>query len=46
MALAFKSMLEEHLYFGVLFMRWASDEGWTVFEPSLREMLGKMGVPA
>jgi len=44
-ALAFKSMLEEHLYFGLLFMRWATDDGWTVFEPSLREMLGKMGVP-
>ncbi len=45
-ALAFKSMLEEHLYFGLLFMRWATDDGWTVFEPSLREMLGKMGVPS
>jgi glutathione S-transferase len=45
-ALAFKSMLEEHLYFGILFMRWATDDGWSVFEPSLREMLGKMGVPS
>jgi glutathione S-transferase len=44
--LAFKSMLEEHLYFGLLFMRWATDDGWTVFEPSLREMLGRMGVPS
>jgi glutathione S-transferase len=45
-ALAFKSMLEEHLYFGLLFMRWATDDGWAVFEPSLRDMLGSMGVPA
>ena len=45
-ALAFKSMLEEHLYFGVLFMRWATDEGWAVFEPALKDMLGTMGVPA
>ena len=44
--LAFKSMLEEHLYFGMLFMRWATDEGWAVFEPTLREMLGNMGVPS
>ena len=44
--LAFKSMLEEHLYFGILFMRWATDDGWTVFEPTLREMLGKLGVPS
>jgi glutathione S-transferase len=42
---AYKSMLEEHLYFGLLFMRWATDEGWTVFEPALRDMLGRMGVP-
>jgi glutathione S-transferase len=45
-ALAFKSMLEEHLYFGLLFMRWATDDGWAVFEPTLREMLGTMGVPS
>lgn len=45
-ALAFKSMLEEHLYFGVLYMRWACDDGWAVFEPSLRGMLGTMGVPS
>jgi len=45
-AFAFKSMLEEHLYFGALFLRWATDDGWKVFEPVLREMLGKMGVPS
>jgi glutathione S-transferase len=44
-AVAFRSMLEEHLYFGLLTMRWATDDGWTVFEPTLREMLGNMGVP-
>ncbi len=45
-ALAFKSMLEEHFYFGLLFMRWACDDGWAVFEPHLREMLGTMGIPS
>ncbi|HEY3820385.1 MAG TPA: glutathione S-transferase family protein [Polyangiaceae bacterium] len=45
-ALAFKSMLEEHLYFGVLFLRWITDDGWAVLEPSLREMLGRIGVPS
>ncbi len=44
-AVAFRSMLEEHLYFSVLYMRWMTDDGWTVFEPTLREMLGAMGVP-
>jgi glutathione S-transferase len=42
---AFKSMLEEHLYFCLLFMRWATDDGWAVFEPRVREILGTMGVP-
>ena len=42
---AFRTMLEEHLYFGLLYMRWATDDGWTVFEPALRDMLGRMGVP-
>jgi glutathione S-transferase len=45
-AFAFKSMLEEYLYFGMLFMRWSTDDGWTVFEPALREMLGALGVPS
>ena len=44
-ALAFKTMLEEHLYFAVLYMRWSTDAGWTTFEPHLRDMLGSMGVP-
>jgi len=43
--LAFKSMLEEYLYFGILYMRWTTDEGWAVFEPGLRGMLGNFGVP-
>jgi glutathione S-transferase len=42
---AIRSMLEEYLYFGVLYMRWVTDDGWAVFEPTLREMLGRMGVP-
>ena len=45
-ATAFKSMLEEHLYFGVLFLRWATDDGWAVFEPTLKKMIGAMGVPS
>ncbi len=45
-ALAFKSMLEEHLYFGLVFMRWATDDGWSALEPSLRDMLKGMGIPS
>jgi glutathione S-transferase len=43
---AFKSMLEEHLYFGILYMRWTTDDGWAVFGPKMREMLGSYGVPS
>lgn len=45
-AFAFKTMLEEYLYFAVLYLRWTTDEGWRAFEPGLREMLGRLGVPA
>jgi len=45
-ALAFKSMLEEHVYFGVLFLRWGTDDGWAVMGPQLKVMLGQMGVPS
>jgi glutathione S-transferase len=44
-ALAFKVMLEEHLYFALLYLRWTTDGGWAVFEPTLREMFARMGVP-
>ncbi len=40
---ALKSMLEEHFYFGMLFMRWATDEGWAVFEPSNPRDAGQDG---
>lgn len=44
-ALAFKTMLEEHLYFAMLYLRWTTDAGWAVFQPQLRTMLAGMGVP-
>jgi hypothetical protein len=43
-AMCLPSMLEEH--FGILFMRWTTDDGWTVFEPVVRKMLDAMSVPA
>src|SRR6185436_3543571 len=44
-AQAFKSMLEEHLYFVVLYQRWKLDEGWAHYVPVMTELLGKAGVP-
>lgn len=45
-ALAFKTMLEEHFYFTVLFFRWATEDGWAVFRPNLLQALGNYGVPS
>jgi glutathione S-transferase len=45
-AVAFQAMLEAELYFGMLFFRWACDDGWAVFEPGLRDMLGRMRIPS
>jgi glutathione S-transferase len=44
--LAFKSMLEEHLYFCILYLRWQTDDGWVVLQPKMREVLAAMGVPS
>jgi glutathione S-transferase len=43
---AFKSMLEEHLYFVVVYQRWKLDEGWATYTPVMREILAKAGVPS
>lgn len=45
-ALAFKTMLEEHFYFAVLYFRWATEDGWAVFRPNLMQALGNYGVPS
>lgn len=40
-----KSMLEEHLYFLMLCLRWQDPRGWAVMEPEVRGMAGSVGVP-
>lgn len=42
---AFKSMLEEHLYFLTLYLRWQDPRGWAVMEPEVRALAGDVGVP-
>lgn len=44
-ATAFKAMIEEHLYFTSMYLRWQDDRGWEVFAPTLRERLAAGGVP-
>ncbi len=45
-ARAFQSMLEEHLYFQMLYMRWSTDDGFAVWAPQLKDVLAKAGVPS
>ena len=42
---AFKSQLEEHLYFVIVYQRWKLDEGWATYLPIMRELFAKAGVP-
>lgn len=44
-AASFQSMLEEQLYFVILYQRWQDDRGWETYVPVLREVLGGAGVP-
>ena len=44
-ATAFQSMLEEHLYFVVLYERWQLEANWARYVPTMRQLLGGMGVP-
>lgn len=42
---AFQSMIEEHLYFVSLTLRWQDDRGWAVLQPEFAQYLKTQGVP-
>lgn len=42
---AFQSMIEEHLYFVALTLRWQDDRGWAVLQPEFARYLKTQGVP-
>lgn len=44
-ATAVRSMLEEHLYFIVLYLRWHQDSGWRVYLPAFLDIFAQFGVP-
>jgi glutathione S-transferase len=44
-ATAFQSMLEEHLYWVMVYERWLVDANWERFLPTLRQILGAAGIP-
>jgi glutathione S-transferase len=45
-AMAFSSMLEEHLYFVLVYERWQVDANWERLSPTLRSVLTAIGMPA
>lgn len=42
---AIQSMVEEHMYFTTLFLRWQDERGWTVMAPALKQLLSGPGGP-
>jgi glutathione S-transferase len=42
---AVRSMLEEHLYFIVLYLRWHQDSGWRVYRPTFLDLFAHYGIP-
>lgn len=45
-ARAWHSLLEEHLYFVLVYARWQAPAGWSAYKPSLAEVLIGAGAPA
>ncbi len=45
-ATAFQSMIEEHLYFAMVYERWQLDANWERLAPTIRGLLSKAGTPA
>jgi glutathione S-transferase len=45
LATAVQAMLEEQLYFVILYQRWQDDRGWEAYSPALRDYLASAGIP-
>lgn len=43
---AFRSMIEEHLYFAILYFRWQDPIGWDVYERVVAQTIEQTGAPA
>lgn len=44
-ATAYRAMLEEHLYFITLYLRWIDPRGWAVMRPEVEALAADIGVP-
>lgn len=44
-ATAVRSMLEEKMYFVIVYERWKLDPNWAIYKPLFMELAGRLGVP-
>lgn len=44
-ATAVKAMLEEQMYFVVIYQRWKEEHNWSIYRPVFIELVAKLGVP-
>jgi glutathione S-transferase len=44
-AVAFRTMVEEGLYFAVVYFRWVEEAGWAVFGPAVERAMAEAGIP-
>lgn len=42
---AFQSMIEEHLYFAIVYFRWQDEEGWSSYESVVTQTIHQAGAP-
>lgn len=42
---AFRALFEEELYFYVLALRWKTEAGWRIYQPTMRQYLETVGIP-
>lgn len=42
---AFQSMIEEHLYFAIVYFRWQDEEGWMSYEDVVAQTIQHAGAP-
>jgi glutathione S-transferase len=45
LATAVRSMLEEHLYFLIVYERWQDDHNWQIYQPVFVELARHLGIP-
>lgn len=45
LATAVRSMVEEHLYWILVYQRWQDDRGWRIYQPFVMDLIAALGFP-